>query len=362
MKQFYYSIILLLGIIVTPALAQKPKVEARIGALEILIGEHVPVKVTVEAKAGANIQFPTETLLPTEVECLGSIVNPDEKLKGGMQRQSRDYVLTSFVDSVYEIPPFVVTVDGEEYQTNPIPLKVVTVDVDTTFVEQFNGMKYFGPKDVQNVEFNWTEDEWGRGLLITLLLPFLLIVIAWLLYRLLSNKPVIAKIRIIKHELPHLKAMRSIEKIKAEKMSASDDQKEYYTQLTDTIRQYINERYGFNATEMTSSQIIDRLTNTDDPKSLDELRMLFETADLVKFAKYSTLINENDANLVSAIDFINQTKLENMPTEEIVKPELTTEQQRTQKSRLLLKIVIACLVAAFLALSAYVVYYLYDLL
>ena len=360
--KYKYCLVVLLGFIPMLIYAQKPKVEARIGSLEILIGEHVPVTVSVEAKSGAHVEFPTETLLPIDIECLGQIVNDDEKLPGNILRQSRSYMLTSFVDTLYEIPPFKVIVDGEEYQTNSLPLKVLTVEVDTTFVEQFNGPKYYGPKDVQDVEFNWNEDEWGRGLWLTILLPLVLLTIIYLAYHLLTNKPVIAKIRIVKHELPHLKAMKSIERIKAEKMSSSDNQKEYYTKLTDTLRQYINERYGFNAMEMTSSEIIDRLTHSDDPKSLDELRRLFDTADLVKFAKYSTQINENDANLVNAIDFINQTKLENMPTEEIIKPELTNEQQRSRKSRIILQISVYLLVAGIVALILFVISYLNDLL
>ena len=93
-----------------------------------------------------------------------------------------------------------------------------------------------------------------------------------------------------------------------------------------------------------------------------ELRQLFTTADLVKFAKYSTMINENDANLVSAIDFINQTKLENVPTEEAVKPELTEADQRTVKTRRTLKAVITVIVVACVALMGYVFYGLYQLL
>ena len=342
--------------------AQKPKVQARIGSMEILIGEHVPVTVSVEAKTGANVHFPDVATLPAELEFLGKIDNKDEKLPNGRLRQSRSYVFTSFVDSLYEIPPFIVTIDGEDYETNPIPLKVVTIDVDTTFVDQFNGPKYYGPHDVQDVEFNWFIDGWGKGLLLACLLPLLVVAIVYLSLRLSSNKPIIARIRIIRHELPHLKAMKSIERIKADKMVTAEDPKEYYTQLTDTLRQYINERYGFNAMEMTSSEIIDRLMQTDDPKALEELRQLFLTADLVKFAKYSTMINENDANLVSAIDFINQTKLENMPTEEVVKPELTREQQQTNKSRRVLIALIAVLSIATALLLAYIIYYLQDLL
>jgi preprotein translocase subunit Sss1 len=99
-----------------------------------------------------------------------------------------------------------------------------------------------------------------------------------------------------------------------------------------------------------------------DSKSLDELRMLFQTADLVKFAKYSTLINENDANLMSAIEFINDTKQENMPTEETVKPELTQEEIRSNKERKALKWTIVGISAVCVGLLGYIIYNLYQLL
>ena len=82
----------------------------------------------------------------------------------------------------------------------------------------------------------------------------------------------------------------------------------------------------------------------------------------MKFAKYSTLINENDANLVNAIEFINQTKLENMPVEETVKPQLSEEDQRSQKTRRVLKSFITAITVVCLALFGYVVYMLYLLL
>jgi hypothetical protein len=166
----------------------------------------------------------------------------------------------------------------------------------------------------------------------------------------------------VKRLLPHQKAMKEIEQIKADKMVSSENQKEYYTKLTDTLRKYIEERYGFSAMEMTSSEIIERLMATGDQQSLDELRQLFLTADLVKFAKYSTMINENDANLVNAIDFINQTKLENLPTEEVEKPQLSEADQRSQKERRVLKGVIWAIVAVAACLFCYAVYSVYLLL
>jgi len=160
--------------------------------------------------------------------------------------------------------------------------------------------------------------------------------------------------------LPHQKAMKEIEQIKADKMVSSENPKEYYTKLTDTLRKYIEERYGFSAMEMTSSEIIEKLTATQDQKALEELRQLFTTADLVKFAKYSTLINENDKNLVSAIEFINQTKLENVPTEEVVKPQLSEADVRSQKMRRILKGIIILLVVCCVALLCYVIYNVYQ--
>jgi hypothetical protein len=194
-------------------------------------------------------------------------------------------------------------------------------------------------------------------------LLLLLIAINYYLYlRLRDNKPIISHIKIVKRLLPHQKAMKEIEQIKADKMVSSENQKEYYTKLTDTLRKYIEERYGFSAMEMTSTEIIERLMADDDQQGLSELRQLFMTADLVKFAKYSTMINENDANLVNAIDFINQTKLENQPTEETVKPQLSEEDQRSQKTRRVLKSFITAITVVCLALFGYVVYMLYLLL
>ena len=67
-------------------------------------------------------------------------------------------------------------------------------------------------------------------------------------------------------------------------------------------------------------------------------------------------------NLVNAIDFINQTKLENEPVEETVMPQLSEEDQRSQKARRILKSVIVAISVVCLSLFAYVVYTLYLLL
>jgi hypothetical protein len=263
--------------------------------------------------------------------------------------------LTSFDGNLYYLPPFKVKVNGKTLESKSLALKVVEVEVDTTKLD-----KFFGPKDVQDNPFRWSD--WSLSFWLSILMLVLLAFAYYLYLRLRDNKPIIARIKIVKRLLPHQKAMKEIEQIKADKMVSSENQKEYYTKLTDTLRKYIEERYGFSAMEMTSTEIIERLMASDDQQSLSELRQLFMTADLVKFAKYSTMINENDANLVNAIDFINQTKLENQPTEETVKPQLSEEDQRSQKTRRILKALIWTVITISTLLFCYVIYSIYQLL
>lgn len=325
--------------------------------MEMLVGEQVAVTVTAHASDTATVIFPDHLLLPNDVEVLEAVQEPPVSEGDGMSTYRCHYVLTSFRDTLYPLPPIEVSIGGRTLSTRQLALKVLTVDVDTTNYE-----KYYGPHDVQSLPMSWSADNWDTAFWLSSLAVVLMLLGLYLLWRLRSNKPIVTRIRIIKRMLPHQKAMKAIDQIKAEHMVSAENPKEYYTRLTDTLRQYINERYGFSAMEMTSSEIIERLTNSDDPKKLDELRQLFTTADLVKFAKYSTLLGENDANLVSAIDFINQTKMENMPTEEVIKPELTTEQQQSQRARRVLKVAIVVIGIAIVALLAYVGWIMYDIL
>ena len=341
--------ILLIGLIFNALIAlAQASVEAKINPIEMMIGEQATVTLTVQAGEGANVQWPT--FQPRQ-----QIVPGVEVLATHTSSQTMTLTLTSFDGNLYHLPPFKVKVNNKEVKSADLALKVVEMEVDTTHME-----KFFGPKDVQDNPFQWSD--WSLSFWLSVLMLVLAALGYYLYLRLRSNKPVIAHIKIVKRLLPHQKAMKEIEQIKADKMVMSENQKEYYTKLTDTLRKYIEERYGFSAMEMTSSEIIDRLMSTGDQQSLDELRQLFTTADLVKFAKYSTMINENDANLVSAIDFINQTKLENQPVEEVQKPQLSEADQRSQKERRVLKVVIWGITIAAAALFCYIVWSVWQLI
>ena len=78
------------------------------------------------------------------------------------------------------------------------------------------------------------------------------------------------------------------------------------------------------------------MLETNDKESIRELKYLFETADLVKFAKHSPLMNENDMNLVNAVEFINHTKIEPDPNAKPEPTEITIEEKRSKQGRMVL--------------------------
>lgn len=326
-------------------------IEASIDSIEMLIGQQAHVTVTATTPVGAKVVFPaykSREPLVQGVEVLSVGEEQKENIDNGQQRWTRIYTLTSFDGNLYYLPPFKVKVNGKTYQSKSLALKVMEVEVDTTKMDQF-----FGPKDVQDNPFLWSD--WSLVFWLSVLLLILIGVAYYLYLRLRDNKPLIRSFKLVKRLLPHQKAMKEIEQIKADKMVSSENQKEYYTKLTDTLRRYIEERYHFSAMEMTSAEIIERLTQSDDQKALDELRQLFMTADLVKFAKYSTMINENDMNLVNAIEFINQTKQDIQVVEE-EKPQLSEADQRSLRTRHILKWLIGGIIAVSLFLLVFVFY------
>ncbi len=214
--------------------------------------------------------------------------------------------------------------------------------------------QFFGPKTVREVPITW--DDVSAIVWLTLLMLALGGLAYYLFVRYKDNKPIIKKIKIEPKLPPHQQALKEIERIKGDKTLRTADPKTYYTELTDVLRTYMEERFGFNAMEMTSSEIIDKLQEINDKESIKDLMYLFQTADLVKFAKHSPLMNENDMNLVNAVDFINNTKVEPDPNAKPEPTEITVEEKRSKQGRMILLgsisiIVIAIVVILYKVLS-----------
>lgn len=335
------------------------QVEAKLDSAQMFIGQQMNLQLSVTFDAKQKLQLPDikkgQELIPNiEVVDLGK---PDTAVldEGKRLTVSQAYTITAWDSALYRLPPMQVMVDTSRFESKALALKVYTVDVDTLHLDQF-----FPPNDIMELPFLWAE--WRMVLLGGILLLLMIACIIYLWYHVKHGKPIVRFVRRKKKLPPHQIAMTEIERIKSERKWAEEDSKEYYTLLTDTLRNYIRDRYGFNALEMTSSEIIDRLVSENNEEALDELREIFRTADLVKFAKWSTLINENDANLVAAVEYVNQTKIEPDPN---AKPEPEVIKETDQKRLTQVKIMrVAMIVLGVLsvALLAWVAWRTADLL
>lgn len=349
-------LITLLFLVSGKSAAQSVTVEAKIDSLQILIGEQAKIQLQVAMDAKQRAVFPvyTDTLI-RGVEIVET-AKPDTQYLNDRQRLliTQEYTITSFDSALYYLPPMIVTVDSKPYQTKALALKVYSVPVDTLKADQF-----FGQKSVMKAPFAW-EDWYGLIGCSFLVLPLLALLIYFII-RVRDNKPIIRKVKVEPKLPPYQAAMQEFERIKTEKVWQKGRQKEYYTELTDTLRTYIKNRFGFNALEMTSSEIIDKLQEIKDKGAISDLKYLFQTADLVKFAKHDPQMNENDANLINAIEFINETKEPEIENQKPQPTEITIIEKRSLRTKILLISGIILFSATLLGAFVYIGMQLYDL-
>ena len=218
MKRICILIILVVSVL---RITAQESVEVSIDSIQMFVGQQVHVTLTAHAKENAKVEFPvfkpTQYITPG-VEVLASQEQAQQTEDNGFVARSTVYTLTSFDDTLYYLPPMTVKIDGKPYKSKSLALKVLTIEVDTTHVDQF-----FGPKDVQDNPFQWSD--WSLSFWLSVLLLVFLAVTYYLYLRLRDNKPIIKTIRIVKRLLPHQKAMQQIEQIKAEKMVSAENSK-----------------------------------------------------------------------------------------------------------------------------------------
>lgn len=308
--------------------AQKSTVRATIEPSDILIGEQAIINLEVISPIGRNIIFPLyQDTLVTGIEVLQML--PPDTVMTEVMRITQRYVVTSFDSTLYHIPNMLVVDGNDSIFSNDLGLKVSAPQLsDSTLVYleklknqetdsiDFAKLQISDIKEIQTLPFN-IFDFFMDFMLIPLLVFIALLLIALILYLVLRKKKkgyfFTPKIVLP----PHVVALQGLDALKDKKLCQRGMEKEYYTELTDIIRQYIDDRFGINAPEMISEDIVSAVhLATETGSTAGNLRQILTTADLVKFAKYAPFADENDLSLVNAYLFVNQTKVE-----EVVKPE-----------------------------------------
>ena len=223
-------------------------------------------------------------------------------------------VMAFFQEGEYQLNPIVIVrQEGEKADTlmfTGAKLEVKTMPVDTAS---------FVPHDIKGqIRYPVTFGEvlpWiGAGLLLAALVAALV----WWLRRRSSAKEA-EKVR----EPAHITALRNLDRYRGEKFWAPDKQKSFYSGVTDTLKTYIEARFGVDAPEMTTAELFGALKSEKDitPELYTDAKELFEIADFVKFAKHSAPDDYNAKVVPVAVRFVTetyQTTLEEEPKEDVL--------------------------------------------
>jgi hypothetical protein len=285
-------------------------IKASIDSTQILIGEQTKIHLEIASNKNTQLQLP----LPTDTIIKGIEVIETSKIDtvdiGNNRIQLKyDLLVTSFDSALYLLPPFKLIEGADTAYSNELALKVSTLPVDT------ETQNFYDIKDIVKPKFVlW---DYAAYFFYPLLGLLLLAILAFIIYRLSTKKSLIP----FKREEPdfpsHVIALRELEEIKTKKLWQQGQIKEYHSEVTDTLRKYMEKRFSVPALELTSGEILTKLKGVSDTDFVfDNLKQILILADFVKFAKYQPLPDENELSMMNAFLFVNGTKIE-----EIVEPE-----------------------------------------
>ena len=313
-KLFRFCFILFLFLCTEYTSAQPVTVKARMDSTQIWIGDQTALTFEVVQHKGQKVKMPlfSDTIVGN-LEIVEQAKSDTFNIADDKVQVNVKYIVTSFEDSLIYVPPFPYISGSDTSWSNSLSLKVIQPFVIDSTSNQLADIKpVFKPK------FNWKE--FAKQMM----LVFLLIVLAVLLY-FLVRKYVMRK-PILKTETrkviipPHVEALQRLDKIREEKLWQKGRMKEYHTELTETLRIYIERMFNINSMEMTSDEILTHTSfmKVDKSGAYGALRQILTLADLVKFAKWNPSPNDNEMSLMNAYLFVNQTKVEEFrPSEKI---------------------------------------------
>lgn len=289
--------------------AQQIKATARLDSTNILIGDQIKLFLEIDYPENVAVEFPNvPDTLSEFIEVLAkSKIDTIDLENSALLKQIRSYTITSFDSGSYRIAPqwFKINVNGiaDSVPTNGVTLNVFTMQIDTTRGLTDIKMPYAAPLTLKEVT---------PYILGIILLGAIIFLVLYSVKRKKKNKPFFS-LPVKPKEPPHIIALRELDRIKNEKIWQKEKTKQYYSEVTDVLRNYIEERFEIRAMEQTTDEILDSFRYRKDllsEKSFTNLSQILSLADLVKFAKYKPLPDDDNLTLVNSYFFVNDTKKE----------------------------------------------------
>lgn len=282
--------------------AQSITAKVVLDSSKMVIGDQITMHVTVDQPKDAKVVFPSyKDTIAGKLEIV-KILKRDTTLIGKNIRVHQAYLITCFDSGSYHINSLALAYQlgniKDTLRLASLDLNVNTLPVDTT--KEIRDIR-----SPYKIKFSLI-DIWIP--LVIVLGSFFIIFIVWYLikFRKKGNFFFPAKPFVPSYVL----ALEELDSLRNEKLWQNNKIKLYYTRLTEIIRNYIQNRYGINALEMTSDEILVALKDLrlDDNQPIELLQNMFSISDMVKFAKAEPLPEANEIGLLNAYQFVNNTK------------------------------------------------------
>lgn len=229
----------------------------------------------------------------------------------GRTQLNYNILLQPFNPGTITIPAFKYAIDADTFRSESTTFKVLEPEMPKVMRDSLIINPMMGTVSIKARWYDYIPS-WWYWVVIGMALIALGVAVALLYKRngpsLLPHKKVVP---------PHIIAMRRLENLRKMHLAESGNDKEYYTELTDILRQYLEGRFGIFAREMTSSQILEAVDmNTVTAPWHDRFAKMLETSDFVKFAKLRALPQENTSSFNTVREFVEDTKPVEVPQEE----------------------------------------------
>jgi len=268
------------------------------------VGDLLQLKVTVEGSGNATVEWP----LFDPDSLAFQLVSVDS---AGMLARERIFNLALYDTGQFLLPPLPIvlhTVHSKEtLYTHALAVQIVSTLPDTANAPQ----PIRGPRTLPLTL---------RDILSLAIWPLVIlaVVAAAFLYWRSRKKRQPEKIALPEIILPaHELALQELIQLRDKKLPQKGMLKEFFSELSEVLRRYIERRYRFPALEMTTWDIEQELRRDDFPQILHgEGLLILRESDLVKFAKYLPPWQSCDEHLECAFRIVEATK-EIMETKEM---------------------------------------------
>lgn len=279
------------------------KVTTSVDTTKNKIGAEFKLTIKTDVDTSSKVKFP-EAKNFGALEVIHSY-RIDTVRNGARYELIKKYGLTQFDSGKYTIQRIPVLINGKPFFSDSIKVEVNDIQVDTL------KQKMYDIKDIAEVESplgTW----W-----IYILIFFAIGIAGYFIYQFIKKRQNQPKAEVIVFKSPIEKATTLLQQLEIKELWQKGEIKDYYSELTDIARNYIEEEINIPAMESTTSELIDGLRKAAKQKKLklsnetvENLEKVLKQADLVKFAKVKPLdfeIEEDKKRISSSIVIIHKS-------------------------------------------------------